>query len=353
MTMLECIHEQPKVLKRTIEGRKELAASFSDEFSAGSHDCIYLVASGTSRNASLAAAPFMEEMLGIPVFVETSAGAGRYFGSPLVLFISQSGNSTNTIKAAEGCHYPSFAITGNAAGRVNSICRHHVLLQCGDETVGPKTKGYTATVALLDMLALEAGRRCGRIDEAAYAALVDGFIASADAMEANIAASAKWVASNMTELEKATSFYLIGKGSDQAIAAEGALKIMETLLVPAASFEFEEYLHGPICSLEEGTGGIYLMPEADDEDRGRVEKLFSIHGAKSSAVFSVCGEAEASFDGTRLCLAASDKWFQRPFSYMLPLQLISAMVPIDRGIDGVGSKRFYEIDADLGMKAKN
>ena len=67
MTMLECIHEQPKVLKRTIEGRKELAASFSDEFSAGSHDCIYLVASGTSRNASLAAAPFMEEMLGIPV----------------------------------------------------------------------------------------------------------------------------------------------------------------------------------------------------------------------------------------------------------------------------------------------
>ena len=95
------------------------------------------------------------------------------------------------------------------------------------------------------------------------------------------------------------------------------------------------------------------MPEVGDEDRGRVEKLFSIHSTKSSAVFSVCGGAEASFDGTRLCLAASDKWFQRPFSYMLPLQLISAMVPIDRGIDGVGSKRFYEIDADLGMKAKN
>ena len=149
MTMHDYIYQQPEVLARIVSDRKAIAGEAARFMAEHKPDSICLIASGTSRNAALTASYFMEDVLGIPVTVRAAAAKGHFFGSSLAVFISQSGNSTNTIAAAEKCPVPSFAITGNESGRLNTICSHHILMPCGPEDVGPKTKGYTATIAVL------------------------------------------------------------------------------------------------------------------------------------------------------------------------------------------------------------
>ena len=63
-------------------------------------------------------------------------------------------------------------------------------------------------------------------------------------------------------------------------------------------------------------------------------------------------EGKGSSEGHTLVLDAADKWYARPFSFILPLQLISDMVPVRMGIEGRGSERFHALDAVLDMKYK-
>ena len=351
MTMHDYIYQQPEVLARIVSDRKAIAGEAARFMAEHKPDSICLIASGTSRNAALTASYFMEDVLGIPVTVRAAAAKGHFFGSSLAVFISQSGNSTNTIAAAEKCPVPSFAITGNESGRLNTICSHHILMPCGPEDVGPKTKGYTATIAVLYVLALEAALLSGRISASGYDEAVSALMAASDALKGNIERAEKWTEANSQAFMDAGSFYLVGKDQDYTVAAEGALKIMETLLVPAAACEFEEYLHGPTCSLEKSVGGIYLLPSESDPDRGRIERLMEIHAEKSGSVFAVT-EGKGSTEGRTLVLEPAAKWYARPFSFILPLQLISDLVPIRMGIEGKGSERFHALDAVLDMKYK-
>lgn len=61
---------------------------------------------------------------------------------------------------------------------------------------------------------------------------------SANQMPENIRRVQVWETANIDTLKKIHTTYLIGKQQDALVAAEGALKLMETILVPAFSFDF-------------------------------------------------------------------------------------------------------------------
>lgn len=121
--------------------------------------------------------------------------------APLLLFISQGGNSTNTIAAIESHRdVPSLALTGNPDGEINTLCDHAVFIPCGEIVAALQT--------------------------------------SANQMPENIRRVQVWETANIDTLKKIHTTYLIGKQQDALVAAEGALKLMETILVPAFSFDF-------------------------------------------------------------------------------------------------------------------
>lgn len=68
-----------------------------------------------------------------------------------------------------------------------------------------------------------------------------------------------WETANIDTLKKIHTTYLIGKQQDALVAAEGALKLMETILVPAFAFDFEEFLHGSACSLDSHVSVVYRL----------------------------------------------------------------------------------------------
>ena len=67
MEMMDYIKEQCTVLRKMLAERAEDTAVFRKIFINERPDHIYLIASGTSRNAASVASYFMEDCLGIEV----------------------------------------------------------------------------------------------------------------------------------------------------------------------------------------------------------------------------------------------------------------------------------------------
>ena len=90
--MMPYILEQPDLCQRMLANCAALAAPFVQAVATYQPDRLLLVASGTSRNAACAAAPFMEWVLGLPVTVVAPSCLEAVAGKkPLLVFISQGG----------------------------------------------------------------------------------------------------------------------------------------------------------------------------------------------------------------------------------------------------------------------
>lgn len=353
MKMLDYIREQVPLFSAALANRQAIAAPFCRVCAQVRPTKIYLIASGTSRNAALAAAPFMETVLNVDVPVLAPSQVSLLRGErPLAIVISQGGNSTNSLAVFDRLKgVPTIAMTGNPYGHVNARGDYYIEIPCGEETVGPKTKGYTLTILALYLMALEYARQSGTMTAEGYDGCLAALQTAAGQLAANIAAAEAWAAANQENLKALRTAYLVGKRQGMQTAAEGALKLMETLLIPGFAFDFEEFLHGPTSSLGEQTGGFYLLPTPDDPDYERMQRLVAHHRGLCPAVFTV-GLADGS-DPRDCLLQTTGQWFTQPFEQILPMQVASAVIPPLVGLESVGSQRFQKLDAVMGIKAKN
>ena len=353
MEMIDYIKEQAPLFVSVLAGRKNIAAPFCAVCEKVQPAKITLIASGTSRNAALAAAPFMEEVLALDVQVlapsQVSAVRGEH---TLAVVISQGGNSTNSLAVFDRLQgVPTIAMTGNPYGHVNKKGDTYIEIPCGEEMMGPKTKGYTITILTLYLMALEYALQSGRITETEYDAYIAALQQAAEQLPGNIAAAEAWTQANTESLKTLSTIYLVGKKQAMETAAEGALKLMETLLIPGFAFDFEEFLHGPTSSIGESVSGFYLLPTQDDPDYERMQRLIDYHRSVCSAVYTV--GLSAAGDARDCVVQTTGKWYTQPFEQILPMQVASAQIPALTGLAGVGSQRFAKLDAVMGIKQKN
>lgn len=353
MIMIDYIREQAPLFSAVLANRAAVAAPFCQVCAEVRPTKLYLIASGTSRNAALAAAPFMETVLNIDVPVLAPSQVESLRGERvLAIVISQGGNSTNSLAVFDRLQgVKTIAMTGNPYGHVNAKGDHYIEIPCGEETVGPKTKGYTITILTLYLMALEYARQSGAVSAAAYDGYIAALQAAAEQLPANIAAVEVWTAANLEALKALKTVYLVGKRQGMQTAAEGALKLMETLLIPGFAFDFEEFLHGPTSSIGPDVAGFYLLPVPTDSDYERMQRLVNYHRSVCPSVYTV-GLGVAA-DGRDCPVQTTGQWYTQPFEQILPMQVISAAVPPEIGLAGVGSQRFQKLDAVMGIKAKN
>lgn len=350
LLMEEYIQEQPELLAKAVDEGVSLADGFAGFFSRMDPTSVYLFASGTSRNAACAAAPFMQEVLKIPVHACDSSCPARMAGPrPLAVYISQSGASTNTIRALRSAiDVPSVAVTGGGAGHLAEACGITVAIPCGQEAVGPKTKGYSLTVLTLYLMALEASRRLSRISKECHESIVSNLHGLGILVSSCIARSREWITGGMDSFSSMRCAYVVGSGLGHAVADEAALKIMETLLIPSAGFEFEEFLHGPACSLGPSVSGFYIATGLPGDLDDRIRKAAAYHRSTGGSVFVLDFEKNAMPGDFVFCGGA---WYLRPFEQIVPFQMLGALVPEHLGLTGEGGKRFKKIDSLLGLKS--
>lgn len=328
--MYEYWKSQPDVLKRILDTRKEQVRPFVKLFCACQPDKIYLVGSGTSLNAEQVTATYLEQILNLDVRTVASSRVAELRGQrPMAVFLSQGGSSTNTLHAMERLREtPSICITGEERCEIQRRAARHMTIGCGEEQAGPKTVGYTSSVLCLYLCALEGALASGRIGQPFYGEKIALLYAAVENMRENLVRTEQWFERNQDELVQIQKYVLVGTGGDSVAAREGCLKILETIKVPAMSFEFEEYLHGPIILTDSRLGGIFYIG-GDAQERQRIVELARCHAEFSRYMYLVAEEGgdDGAQDPRTLTLVRTGQDHTQPFEAVLAPQLLAARVP--------------------------
>ena len=153
------ISQQSAVWKALLDKRESLTAPFA--VLEPKPDRVILIGSGSSHYAALMARPVLEQAFGVEVscFVPSQEEQliRRRAAHPLYIAVSQSGISTNTytlIRSLRAQGYPVVALTEHLDSPVGKAASLAIPLLIGEERIGAKTKGVTATVLTLMLLGL-------------------------------------------------------------------------------------------------------------------------------------------------------------------------------------------------------
>ncbi len=276
ITMDFYIRETPEVFQKNFENRKKLLEEIVNEFVRGGYENIDLIASGSSNNSARCAVPFMEKLLGIQIRVLTPFYFCHYVDTlpkdTLPLVISQSGYSTNAIRAARKLKEmgrPSIALTGDSDSDIKEECSLLIDYGMGVETVGYTTKGSVVLMEFLMLFAMESAAAQEKLGEDEYGRIAALFGKAGQAHRIVYEEARRFYEENKDSLNQMEKVYIMGSGANVGTAMEGALKISETVHCICSAYETEEYIHGPNIQVKKDYTLFFLDSFTDVRERIR------------------------------------------------------------------------------------
>ncbi len=340
------IHEQASAVARTLEeriaGGKVLDAAFGPEAITALDNAkgVHIIACGTSYHAGLVARYWIEQLCRIPCMVEI-ASEYRY-RSPVVpegtlfMTISQSGETADTLaalRAAKEAGYVSTLAICNVPE--SSMVRESDLVlmtRAGQEIGVASTKAFTTQLAALALLTIALARRNG-LEEKQERALVaqlaelPGLIEQVLALDGAI----ETLAQHFVDKEHAL---FLGRGVQNPVAMEGALKLKEISYIHAEAYAAGELKHGPLALVDEHMPVVAVAP--DDELLEKLKSNLQEVRARGGALY-VFADPRVQF-GDRvgihtMRMPALIQDFQAPILYTIPLQLLAYHVAVLKGTD--------------------
>lgn len=328
--MLDEIRQQPDVVRRIIEQEYKSVEALAAEIKKRGITYAYFAARGTSDNAATYGKYLMEIHHGLPVAlaapsVFTLYGAVPQLGAQaFVLGISQSGAATDVIEVLNRAR-ESGALTACITNEMDSdlarAAEFPLQISAGEELGIAATKTYTGSLALLALLstALDDSRpeRLEHLRRAANA--IERSLRLDDAIHHLV-----------QQYRDMTNCVILGRGFNQATAAETALKLTETSYVSAQSFSAADFLHGPIAQIAAGFPCLLFAPEgkAFAPMVAVAEKLRAQH----PALISFAHDA-AFLAGSETAVRVPDavpEWVS-PLVYIVAGQLFAYWLAVERG----------------------
>ncbi|BEE11419.1 glutamine--fructose-6-phosphate transaminase (isomerizing) [Aeromonas dhakensis] len=344
--MLKEIHEQPKAITNTLEGRLGGDHVVVESFGNGARaifdkvDHVQIVACGTSYHSGMVARYWFEEIAGVSCDVEI-ASEFRYRKSvvrpnSLLVTLSQSGETADTLAAlrlAKESGYMSSLAICNVPG--SSLVRESDLAfmtRAGAEIGVASTKAFTTQLAGLLMLVASIGRCRGHLSAAAEAELVKALQALPLRIKESLALAKDIEALAEEFADKHHSLFL-GRGSQYPIAMEGALKLKEISYIHAEAYAAGELKHGPLALIDAEMPIIVVAPNNDllEKLKSNVEEVRARGG-----ILYVFADTDTGFKSDETMRVMSLNHVEEviaPIVYTVPLQLLSYHVALIKGTD--------------------
>ena len=340
------IHEQAQAVAQTLDQRTSNGKVLDAAFGPKANEVldrtkgVHIVACGTSYHAGLVARYWIEQLCRVPCTVEI-ASEYRY-RSPVVpegtLFvtISQSGETADTLAAlreAQELGYISTLTICNVPE--SSMVRESDLVMmtnAGPEIGVASTKAFTTQLAALALLTISLARRTGleeKQEKALIAQLLElpGLIKQVLALDSAIETLAEHF------VDKHHALFL-GRGVQNPIAMEGALKLKEISYIHAEAYAAGELKHGPLALVDEDMPVVAVAP--DDDLLEKLKSNLQEVRARGGELY-VFADPRVQF-GDRvgihtMRMPALIQDFQAPILYAIPLQLLAYHVAVLKGTD--------------------
>jgi glucosamine--fructose-6-phosphate aminotransferase (isomerizing) len=344
--MLKEIHEQPKVVQRTLEGRLGQQQVLVQAFGPQAAELfakvrnVQIVACGTSYHAGMVARYWLEGLAGIPCQVEV-ASEFRYrkvVVQPATLFvsISQSGETADTLAALRNAKDLGFlASLAICNVGISSLVRESdltLLTQAGPEIGVASTKAFTTQLVGLMLLTLSLGQVKGTLEAGVEAQLVEELrrlptrLGEALAMDSTVEKIAELFA------EKNHTLFL-GRGAQFPVAMEGALKLKEISYIHAEAYPAGELKHGPLALVDSDMPVVTVAPNNEllEKLKSNLQEVRARGG--ELIVFADEQAGLVNGEGTHVVSMPHIIDALTPILYTIPLQLLSYYVAVLKGTD--------------------
>ncbi|RDE14133.1 MAG: glutamine--fructose-6-phosphate transaminase (isomerizing) [Candidatus Thorarchaeota archaeon] len=341
--MLKEINEQPKVvqdLMGILEGQQnERWLRLLED--ASRH---YLVACGSSYNASIVGAYYFNRLAGLPIIHALGGQFEPMYGRTLnpdsiTVLVSQSGETKDILNVLDMIYENDY---GKTLGIVNVLgstlmfkANSYVPMTCGYEISVPATKTYYSQSVIFAYLAAKLGERNGHLDPSEAKSFVKRLQTDLPKLTQTTIDRTGILAKNLAKtLIDVKDLYCLGYGFTDGVAREGALKIKEICYNHCEGMYSSEFKHGPLSIVTKKYPVIFVTTT---EDSWMVINHINEVKARSGRTIIV-GEQEASLTPY---VAHSDDYLIVPKSDILlnpildviPLQLLSYFLSVDLGIN--------------------
>ena len=338
------IFEQPTVVAQTLRSYlrpvEQQVALPQMDFDISAVERITIVACGTSYYAGMVAKYWFEQFARVPVDIDY-ASEFRYREpvlqpGGLALFISQSGETADTLAALRHCRAEGQTIAVVVNVPTSSMAREADLLlptHAGPEIGVASTKAFTCQLAVLAALAAHCAVRKGRIDREQEAEIVRHLLEAPAALNAALDHDAE-IAAMAHLIAPARDVLYLGRGPDFPLALEGAHKLKEISYIHAEGYASGEMKHGPIALIDEAVPVIVLAPSGPLFEK-TVSNMHEVRarGGKIVLISDKAGLDEAG-EG---CLATIEMPrvhpLIAPLVYAVPVQLLAYHTAVVKGTD--------------------
>jgi glucosamine--fructose-6-phosphate aminotransferase (isomerizing) len=303
-------------------------------------DRITMVACGTAYYACLTAKYWFEQIARIPVEVDV-ASEFRYREPPITentmaLFVSQSGETADTLAALRYCTGKASLITSVVNVPESSIARESDLafpIHAGVEVGVASTKAFTCQLTVLFTLVLKAAHDRGVLDDDALADHISALRGLPSIINASLGQN-NAMRDAARKLASARDVLFLGRGQMYPLAHEGALKLKEISYIHAEAYASGELKHGPIALIDENVPVVVMAPRDAlfDKSVSNMQEVMARKG-KVILISDAQGLAEAS-EGVWASIEMppiADAW--APILYAIPAQLLAYHTAVAKGTD--------------------
>ncbi|KAK2152679.1 hypothetical protein LSH36_321g00005 [Paralvinella palmiformis] len=256
------IFEQPESVMNTMRGRvnfekNQVVLGGIKDYMSEIRRCrrLLFIACGTSYHSAIATRQLLEELTELPVMVDLASDfldrKTPVFRDDVCFFISQSGETADTLMSLRYCKQRGALIVGITNTVGSTICREShcgIHINAGPEIGVASTKAYTSQFISLVMFGLmmcedRISMQNRRIE------IIQGLKKLPEQIK-HVLGTDNEIHALAEELYQQKSLLVMGRGYNYATCLEGALKIKELTYMHSEGILAGELKHGPLALVD-------------------------------------------------------------------------------------------------------
>ncbi|XP_037955493.1 glutamine--fructose-6-phosphate aminotransferase [isomerizing] 2-like [Teleopsis dalmanni] len=339
------IFEQPESVVNTMRGRvffetKNIVLGGIKEYIPEIRRCrrLMLIGCGTSYHSAIATRQLLEELTELPVVVELASDFldrnTPIFRDDVCFFISQSGETADTLMALRYCKQRGALIVGITNTVGSSICREShcgVHINAGPEIGVASTKAYTSQFISLVMFGLVMSEDRLSLQQRRLE-IINGLFNLPDQIRKVLQLDTK-VQELAKDLYQHKSLLIMGRGYNFATCLEGALKVKELTYMHSEGILAGELKHGPLALVDREMP-VLMIVLRDPVYTKCMNALQQVTSRKGRPII-ICQEGDdetKSFSSRSLEIPGTVDCLQGILT-VIPMQLLSYHIAVLRGCD--------------------
>jgi len=331
------IFEQPESVVNTMRGRinfdaGEVTLGGIKDFIPEIKRCrrLLLIGCGTSYHSAIASRALLEELTELPVMLDLASDFldrnTPIFRDDVCFFISQSGETADTLNALRYCKQRGALIVGitNTVGSTISRESHcGVHINAGPEIGVASTKAYTSQILSLTMFGLVLSE--DRMSFRPRRQEIINCLKDLPDLIKEVLKQDEKVLTIAKQLYQNRSVLIMGRGYNFSTCLEGALKIKELTYMHCEGIQSGELKHGPLALVDE-TVPIIMVIMRDNVHTKCMNALQQVTARKGRPII-VCEKGDVETQKW----ASEDRFIEVPKTVdalqsiltVIPMQLLS------------------------------